>query len=195
MRLALLGAALVTVLPARGQAPSDRPRFGAYIDASVTFGSLGLNPSGCTASSCPPGNSARGFAWGLSLGGTIDPTWRLGIQMNNYTSQFSDAYHAAITFFTVAGTWYPSENNSLWFRANLGLASAHVLSSGLFSIGGTTFAAGVGLGYDFFPIGTEVSVMPFVDYMAQITSVPLGGPNGSVRAQLFEAGVALGLRH
>jgi hypothetical protein len=190
MRLVVLAAALVIALPALGQAPSDRPRFGAYIDASVAYGSYGLNPSGCTAPSCPPGTNAQGFAWGVSLGGTFNPTWRLGIQMNNYTTDFSAAYHAAITFFTLAGTWYPSENASLWIRANIGLASVHLPAAG-----GTTFAGGVGIGYDLFPVGTEVSVTPWVDYMTQITSVPLGPGNGSVRAQLFEVGVALGLRH
>ena len=190
MRLVLLAAALVTALPALGQAPSDRPRFGAYIDASISFGAYSLDPSGCTGSSCAPSNSAKGFAWGLSLGGTFNPNWRLGIQMNNYTTQFSNAYHASITFFTLAGTWYPSENNSLWIRANLGLASVHVAPSG-----GTTIAGGAGIGYDLFPVGTEVSVTPWVGYLAQITSVPLGGQNGSVRAQLLEIGVALGLRH
>ena len=190
MRFVPLAAALVIALPALGQAPSDRPRFGAYIDASLAYGAYSLNPSGCASSSCPPSNSATGFAWGVSLGGTFNPNWRLGIQMNNYTTEFSDAFHASITFVTLAGTWYPSENNSLWIRANIGLASVHVAPAG-----GTTFAGGVGVGYDLFPVGTEVSVTPWMDYMTQITSVPLGGQSGSVRAQLLELGVALGLRH
>lgn len=190
MRLAALAAALVTALPALAQNPSERPRFGAYIDASVSYGSYDLNPSGCTSGNCAPAGKATGFAWGLALGGTFNPTWRLGAQMNNYTSKFSDASTADITFFTMAGTWYPSEDHSLWIRANLGLASLRLLSSGE-----TGLAGGVGIGYDFYPIGPDVSVAPWADYMAQILSVPLGGAHGSARVQLFEFGIALGLRH
>ena len=190
--------ALTLLAPAAAaQSPATARRGGAYISAGVSYGSYLVssnyfgNPGNAAYSQS---QRASGFAWSFQIGGTLDPNWRFGAQMNNYTSSFSADTAVLIVFYTAAATFYPSETKSLWIRGNLGFGSLRLTNG---SEGG--IAGGLAVGYEWYPFSPEFAITPWASYMAQFTDKTMSGnvgtSGGSARVQFLEVGVGFGLRH
>ncbi|HUO53052.1 MAG TPA: hypothetical protein VMT93_11060 [Gemmatimonadaceae bacterium] len=190
MRFASLALLLTAAAGAAAQSPEERPRSGAYVDISPSYGSIQLTTAGCTGTDCIASQSVSGLAWSLAIGGTIDPNWRIGLQVDTHTSSFGAATNSVVSFYTAAGTWYPFEDGSLWIRANVGLGQVRLngITSSSASVGG-------GIGYDWFPFHSDLAVMPWVSYIAQISPGSLGGQAGTAQATIWQIGLAVGLRH
>lgn len=175
---------------ARAQAGDVRPRAGAYLDISPGYAGVSLTTSGCSASTCSASQNVGGMGWSISIGGTFDPHWRLGAQLDSRPTTFGASETEQVLFYTIAGTWYPMEESSLWIRANVGVGGV-TLNGG----SENTLAVGAGIGYDWFPFRSELAVSPWVSYLAQVTSGNLGGSNGLAQVKMLSVGLAVGLRH
>ena len=154
--LCLAGALTIGAGPALGQYPQTRKGF--WFNGGLGWGSLGCN--GC-------GTRTGGLSGGLSLGGTISPTFLLGGGTTGWTKSESGT---TLTVGTVdlRARFYTSATGGFFITGGVGLGS---ISAGFGGFTASETGVGVllGLGYDF-RVGRNVSLTPYFNGFGVKTS-------------------------
>ena len=154
--LCLAGALTIGAVPALGQYPQTRKGF--WFNGGLGWGSLGCN--GC-------GTRTGGLSGGLSLGGTISPTFLLGGGTTGWTKSESGT---TLTVGTVdlRARFYTSATGGFFITGGVGLGS---ISAGFGGFTASETGVGVllGLGYDF-RVGRNVSLTPYFNGFGVKTS-------------------------
>jgi hypothetical protein len=188
--VAITSLLLAPARPALAQVPT--PRSGLYISLGLGFGNLEASSDQGAAINEEFKNGYSGY---LAFGGTLASHWRLGVETNGFISE-SNGSTASLAFFSVSPTYYPSISYNLWLKGYAGYAQ---LSSS--AVGGVNdkeggFALGAGIGYDFHLTKGDLAVIPFANYLAQVSGGSFAGsPNEKFKASLFQIGVGVGYRH
>ena len=187
-----------------GQASTSIGRGGGGLFASVGVG-YGYYDQGCTGSNCYGGGGGtrarRGPTGYATIGLTVASWLRLGVEARAWTGTITDpvtqwSYHRTTSFYGLMASFYPTHSN-FWIKLGPGYVLNSIESPS--QVGMLTqlngFAGGSGLGYDLV-FGRRVAVIPYVNFFYQFSGGAVGAPyHANVTAQLWQAGVALGLRH
>ncbi|MGD0992728.1 MAG: outer membrane beta-barrel protein [Gemmatimonadales bacterium] len=154
--LCLAGALTIGAVPALGQYPQTRKGF--WFNVGLGWGSLGCN--GC-------GSRTGGLSGGLSLGGTISPTFLLGGGTTGWTKSENGATLTVGTL-DLRARFYPAAKGGFFLTGGIGLGS---ISAGFGGISASETGVGVvlGLGYDF-RIARTVSLTPYFNGIGVKTS-------------------------
>jgi hypothetical protein len=188
--VAITALLLAPARPALAQVPT--PRHGLYVSLGLGFGNLEAGNDQGTAIN---DDFKDGYSGYLAFGGTLANHWRLGVETNGYISE-SNGTTASLAFFSVSPTYYPSISYNLWFKGYAGYA---VLSTS--AVGGVNdkeegFALGAGIGYDFHITKGGLAIIPFANYLAQVSGGSFTAlPGETFKASLFQMGVGVGYRH
>ena len=182
----------VTSIAAAQSTAVDRHGFFANVgigygsEAAVTGGLCSACPAPMTAA--PSGHLAAGWtpASDVRIGAEVD-MWK-GDANGYTTTQF---------FATVATSYYPAPTLGLWLKLNAGIGEVQSHRNGSGAVtsvaadvyynpyNGSALALGGGLGYDL-PVGSGgFTVIPYANYLVQLSSV-------NRDPALFQVGVALG---
>jgi hypothetical protein len=153
--LAVVVFGLVSAGPLLAQTPK---REGFWLGAGLGYGSLALGCDGCS------GLSREGALSGyLKLGGTVNPSLRLGGETNGWVKSES-----GVTFSTglAAGTVtvYPAPANGLFLKGGAGVSYAKVDVSGSGSDSETGWGGIAGIGYDI-PVGRTLYLTPVANWV------------------------------
>jgi hypothetical protein len=154
--LCLAGALTIGAVPALGQYPQTRRGF--WFNGGLGWGSLGCNDCG---------SRTGGLSGGLSMGGTISPTFLLGGGTTGWTKSESGA---TLTVGTVdlRARFYTEATGGFFITGGIGLGS---ISAGFGGVSASETGVGVvlGLGYDF-RVGRNVSLTPYFNGIGVKTS-------------------------
>ena len=144
-------AAAASFIAATAHAQS-RPntREGFWFNVGLGAGSLGCDD--CDT-------RTNGLSGQLSLGGTINPRFLLGVSSNGWTKSESGAT-LTMGALTAAFRFYPSATGGFYLTGGLGLATLDLGIEGYGSETETGTGALLGLGYDV-RVAENVSLTPF----------------------------------
>lgn len=158
---ALVGLVVVCLAVNANMASAQRvhERGGFWFNAGLGYGSL-------SCKDCE--GSEAGLSGGLSLGGTINPRFLLGIGTTGWTKS-EDGSTLTVGTLDARLRFYPSVAGGFFLTAGLGLGSISADLAGIGSDAETGYGAVVGIGYDF-RIATNVSITPFLNGFAVSTS-------------------------
>jgi len=195
--VAVLAAAVAA--PASAQGKVDRQ--GLYVDVGVnyTLGVSGAELTGSSGEIIGQTTNVAGFTGAVGLG-LKSNMFRLGFQYDMYsvndvfaTSGLKDA----TSYYTLAGTFYPSATDGFWGRLNLGYGSSKV--SGASTASGTSsgFAAGFAVGYDILMSGDKFAISPYLSYLGLLSGGDFGGDFSGAKAKnsVMQIGFTLGYKH
>lgn len=154
-----LGLALVVGLVSAGSLMAQAPRRqGFWLGAGLGYGSLGVGCSGCD------GLGREGALSGyLKLGGTVNPSLRLGFESNGWVKSENGV---TLTSGLGAGTVtvYPAPASGFFVKGGAGVSYAKVDVSGFGSSSETGWGGIAGLGYDV-PIGRTLYLTPVANWV------------------------------
>jgi hypothetical protein len=156
--LCLAGALTIGAAPAFSQ-QKEAVRHGLWFNVGLGWGSLG-----CKDCSSRTG----GLSGGLSLGGTISPSFLIGVGMTGWTKSEGGATLSVGTL-DLRVRIYPSAKNGFFITGGIGAGRISAAVSGFGSAGETGAGAVIGLGYDA-RIGKSISLTPFFNGVAVKTS-------------------------
>ena len=127
-------------------------RHGFWFNVGLGYGSLGCKD--CS-------DQTGGLSGGLSLGGTLSPSWLLGVGTTGWTKSENGA---TLTVGTLDARvrFYPTEKGGFFLTGGLGLGSISAGVSGFGSASETGVGLVLGLGIDL-RIGRSVSLTPFLN--------------------------------
>jgi hypothetical protein len=169
-----------------------------YISVSPGWGNLNDACSG----SCGTNDwtSTCCFTLNMRAGYALGTRWRLGIETDNAahvmsTQAVSGAGSTfppqAVSFISLAGTYYPISRSRFWVSVDAGVA-VHLPSDVSISSG---FSAGGGFGYDWLPGGGTFAIVPMLNLQQQFSGGSLNGSSTTVRAGLFQIAIGVGYQH
>ena len=154
--LCLAGALTIGAVPALGQYPQTRKGF--WFNGGLGWGSLGCNDCG---------SRTGGLSGGLSLGGTISPTFLLGGGTTGWTKSENGATLTVGTL-DLRARLYTSPKGGFFLTGGIGLGSISAGFGGV-SASETGGAVLLGLGYDA-RVGRNVSLTPYFNVFGVKTS-------------------------
>jgi len=155
--LCLAGALTIGAVPALGQHPQTRKGF--WFNGGLGWGSLGCSDCG--------GSRTGGLSGGLSLGGTISPTFLLGGGTSWWTKSEGGATLTVGTL-DLRARLYTSPKGGFFFTGGIGVGSISAGFGGI-SASETGFGLVLGLGNDF-RIARSVSLTPYFNIIGVKTS-------------------------
>lgn len=157
LALGLVCASFVSVAPVRAQ--NAQIRKGFWFNGGLGYGSLGCD--GCSG-------RTGAASWDLSLGGTISPTFLLGVGTSGWTkSQFGAT--TTVGTLDLRAHFYPSAKGGFFLTGGVGASSVSTAISGIASGSETGLAILIGLGYDI-RVASNISITPFWNGFAVRTS-------------------------
>ena len=183
MRKIIAGCAALTLL-AFAAVPASAQRSGFYLGLGIAYGSYDL--SGITLESTYKSNIGYYGEAGLRLSSAL----ALGVEADYYTKSSSGA-SISVWYYNAALAFYPG-GKDLWLKLLAGYANTSA-NQGLGSQGG--YDMGIGLGYDWHLGGGGLTIVPFVQYVAQRASAKFPSTSTAVKSQLFLVGGAIALNH
>lgn len=157
----------------------------------IGFG-FGLGSAGADCASC--GNDREnGLSGYLRLGGTISPSFLLGVESNGW-SRSADGVDQMLGFGSVAAYWYPSRTGNLYLKLGVG-GMNYMADDGTDELEATGFGANLGVGYEI-RVRPNMSVALFLNSMASgNTDFKLNGQtvatNADFSINLVQLGVGL----
>jgi hypothetical protein len=169
--------AVAPAVPAAAQG-ADPAREGFYISGGLGAGWESVSCSECTS------HQESGITAYLALGGTLSPQWRLGYESDAWT-ETKNSVTLTQGFYTAAVAFYPSPTNDFWLKGNVGYSL--ISCAGCASESG--LAAGLGLGYDWHPTHKTFAIIPFANFLQQVSE-----SNGD-KWRLIMIGVGFGYKH
>jgi hypothetical protein len=151
----LIGLLLCAVTSLAAQASQeDREHQRFWIHLNLGYGSANVSCDQCTS-----GPRLDGVTYGLELGGTVNEHFRLGGSYETWTHGSGGGED--MENFGLVGYYYPS-SSGLFLKGEIGFSEYH--AAGIPGIGGTGWGYTGGLGWEL-PIGSSVTIIPFVDYV------------------------------
>lgn len=154
---ASLVLAIAVATPAAAQHAQSRSGF--WFSGGLGYGSLGCDD--CDGRS-------GGLSGGLSLGGTLNEHWLLGVGTTGwYRSE--DGVSLTVGTLDARARFYTSASGGFFLTGGFGLGSISASVDGFGSDRETGFGLMLGLGYDF-RVGDNVSLTPFWNGFAVQTS-------------------------
>jgi hypothetical protein len=154
-----LGLVVVVGLVSAGSLVAQTPtRQGFWLGAGLGYGSLGVGCYGCD------GLGREGALSGyLKLGGTVNPSLRLGVESNGWVKS-----EGGVTLTSGLGagtvTVYPAPANGFFVKGGAGVSYAK-LDAGSFGSASETGWGGIaGLGYDI-PMGRTLYLTPVANWV------------------------------
>jgi opacity protein-like surface antigen len=188
--LVALFATVCMAAPAVGQAVSPA-RQGFYISLGLGYASVDATGS---QGGFTPSELKTGLGGYFALGGTINPHLRIGFESDAYTKEFQGLTVTA-ALYSGSLSFYPSVDNNLWFKVNLGYVLVGESGDGVSTSEGG-FGAGVAIGYDILPGNGKFAIIPYAMYVAQITGGTFDADPGETwKAHMFQIGVGFGYKH
>jgi Outer membrane protein beta-barrel domain len=158
MRMTRIFAACALLLSAAvtAQAQDAPMRQGFWIGGGLGYGSMGLSCDGCDGL-----GREGGFSGYAKLGGTLSPSFLLGVETNGWTKSEGGAT-VSMGNLSGAAYWYPAPTTGLFVKAGAGYS---VLSAddGTGSGNDSGFGLLAGLGYDV-PVGRNLSITPVANW-------------------------------
>jgi hypothetical protein len=152
MRLRLLSAIALLLLVATSSAEAQNRRHGLWFSGGLGYGSL----------SCDDCEERVGGGAGfLTLGGTVNPHWLLGVGTAGFNRD-DDGVKTTVGTLDFRVRFYPSVTSGFFLTGGIGYGSIKVdIDDGPENTeNGASFL--LGLGYDI-PIGKTVSLTPFLN--------------------------------
>lgn len=178
LTLTAVAAATLAATPAVAQQAQTRQGF--FFSAGLGYGSMGLGCEGCEGQGREGG--VNGY---VTLGGTLSPNLRLGVELNGWVRNEHGNVGTLSSLMATAYV-YPRTTQGLFVKGGLGYSALigdyNVLDQDLASESGLGLL--VGAGYDV-RIGGNTSVTPYVTY--------LRGAFDGDHAEVFQAGLGLTL--
>ena len=147
IRMAIFAAGLITT-PALAQ--HTQARQGFWFSGGLGYGSLGCD-------NCD--GREGGLSGGISLGGTLNQKWLVGVGTTGWTKSEGGATLTVGTLDARA-RFYPSAKGGFFLTGGLGVGTIHAGVTGFGSTNETGLAAVLGLGFDA-RVGSNVSLTPF----------------------------------
>ena len=176
---ALALAVAFSAVPATAQSNSGK----FYLGLGIAYGNYDL--SGLTI----PSEYKNNVSYFGEAGLRFAPSLALGVEADYYTKSSSGA-SISVWYYNAALAFYPDAAH-FWIKVLAGYASTSQNQGGG-SQGG--YDMGLGLGYDWHLIGS-FTVVPFAQYVAQLSSAKFPGGTNNVKSQLFQVGAAIALNH
>jgi hypothetical protein len=140
-------------------AQSDRTREGFWADIQLGYGVLD------TSSDQEPGDQRGTFAFGLSLGSTLNRHVRLGVHIGGWLQEAFDPWDPekgeSVSQFLAVVLVHPWSARALFLRAGAG--RAFYTDNDPNGFGSSGWGQTIGVGYDW-PVGGRISLTPVVNY-------------------------------
>ena len=152
----LIGTLLGTCVPLAAQTAQDRARQRFWIHVNLGYGTANVS-----CDSCLSGPRLEGVTGGLELGGTVSPNVRLGGMFEAWRHGTGASLEELETVGAVM-YYYPGRSSGFFLKGGLGFSSYNAPASP--AVSGTGWGYTAGAGYEV-PIGSTVTIMPFVDYV------------------------------
>jgi len=184
MRRMLLGGAALALSLSFATTPVSAQSGGFYLGAGIAYGSYDL--SGVTLASTYKSNIGYYGEVGLRLGGSL----ALGFEADYYNKSDQGAA-ISVWYYNAALAFYPGAHN-LFIKVLAGYAHTS-LNQGGGSQGG--YDMGLGLGYDWHLGGGGLTIVPFAQYVAQLSSAKFPTTSTDVKSQLFLVGAGIAINH
>jgi hypothetical protein len=181
--------------PARPMTHADsvaRLRKGFFLSLGLAYGTLDLTGSSGTALKS---EYKTGFVAYFTLGGSLSPHWRLGVEAEGYNAE-SQGIAVYSGLYAASATFYPSLTNNFWIKGNLGAVRAELATASNSSTE-WGFGAGLGIGYDIVvSLKNRLVLIPYAGYSAQLTGGSFSVfPGETFKAKVFQVGVGFGYKH
>jgi hypothetical protein len=150
---------LFVVAPLSAQAAYDREHQGFWMHLDLGYGTANVS-----CDSCASGPREDGLTYGIELGGTLNPSLRLGASFEEWSHQTGDASEDMETVGAVM-YYYPSPSG-LFLKGGLGVSSynSSYNPSTYVPVSGMGWGLTGGVGYEF-PIARSATLIPFVEYV------------------------------
>jgi hypothetical protein len=178
--LLALTAFAVALAPTPALAQYAQTRQGFFFSAGLGYGSMGLGCDDCAGLAREGG--VNGY---LTLGGTLSPNVRLGVELNGWVRN-NHGNVGTLSSLMATAYVYPMTAQGLFVKGGLGysvlIGDYKVLAQDLATEGGLGLL--VGAGYDI-PFGGNRALTPYVSYVR-------GTFNGA-GANVVQAGLGLTL--
>lgn len=127
----------------------------------IGFG-LGAGSAGFDCATCPTDRENAGSGY-LRLGGTLSPSFLLGVEMNGW-SRSESGTDQAMAMASLMAHWYPSRRGALYIKFGIG-GLAYMEDDGTDEYSAAGPAAVVGVGYEI-RVTRNMSLTPFLNSMA-----------------------------
>jgi len=147
-------ALLVTAGSLTAQAKHPNTRAGFWWGLGAGWGSASASCEDCDD------EQVSGYAGNFRLGGTISPSFLLGVETNGWFHSEGDN-DQILSFGSIVAVVYPDADGGFYFKAGLGVMNFFSETS----LGELTATAGAGMlgaGYEF-RVGRNMSIVPFLN--------------------------------
>ena len=164
-------------------APASAQSNGFYLGAGIAYGSYNL--SGVTLASTYKSNIGYYGEIGLRLSSAL----ALGFEADYYNKS-DQGVAINVWYYNAALAFYPGAKN-LFIKVLAGYSNTSQNQGGG-SQGG--YDMGLGLGYDWH-LGSSLTIVPFAQYVAQLSAAKFPSTSTDVKSQLFLVGAGIALNH
>lgn len=195
--ISALSLLLAGVLPpASAQTPD---RHGFYASIGGAFGSYDLKGDQGYNISDLSSDLKESFSGYVAFGGTISPGFRLGVETDGFwssTTVTNTKYSLSSMMYSGVFTFYAMTDVNIFGRVYLGYVQ-NTLTPNIGHEGG--FALGLGAGYDWEMRKDGLVLIPFVNYMTQLSGAKFSNDVSSnpekYKSTLVQVGLGIGYRH
>lgn len=175
---------------------SDRhDRHGAWLNFSLGAGSENYRYSNVPGGWRRPEDLTKP-SFAIAVGGTVNPNFRLGGELNAWVNEYTDVDGYGITETLVGGLLvgqvYPVRDLGLFIKGGLGISRSGSSVAGGLGTGETGFSYLYGAGYEI-KLARNFFLTPMVNVMRHRSSSGQGGVNddGTLIERVWTIGVGL----
>ena len=189
LRLGVIAALSMMGATRFASAQGDTKQF--YVGLGFAYGAYDLSGGGYSL----PSSYKNNIAYYGELGIRLKGKYGVGFEADYYTKASAGA-SISVWYYSAALQFYPSPASNFWLKGLVGYANTSTTFSGFGGGGGGYgsgsasqggFSLGVGVGYDLH-LGKTFTLVPFVQYLAQLSGGSFAGSSTKYESRLFMAG-------